>query len=65
MNAKLVLTCLIGKNEIATKIVNPSNEENKWRPSLLEELVDIRDGRSITDLSNEEVQYMIELISTE
>ena len=65
MNAKLVLTCLIGKNEIATKIVNPSNEENKWRPSLLEELVDMRDGRSITDLSNEEVQYMIELISTE
>ena len=65
MNAKLVLTCLIGKNEIATKIVNPSNEENKWRPSLLEELVDMRDGRSTSDLSNAEVQYMIELISTE
>ena len=53
------------KADISTKILNPINDEDKWKPSMLEELVDMRDGRSSSNLSDEEIEYMIELICTE
>lgn len=53
------------KIEISTKVLNQIKDEDEWKPSMLEELVDMRDGRSSSNLSDDEIEYMIELISTE
>ena len=53
------------KCEIARHIVYPTKDEDKWRAPLLEDLVEMRDGRTTSDLTEEELEYMIDLISTE
>ena len=49
---------------IARNVVNPMNEEELWKISLLEELVEIRDGRKEVHLTEKEVEDLVFLVST-
>ena len=49
---------------ISRNVVNPMNEEELWKISLLEELVEIRDGRKEVDLNEKEVEDLVFLVST-
>ena len=52
------------KNQIAIKSVNPMTEEDHWKVLLLEDLVDLRDGRSEANLSLDEINDLILFITT-
>ena len=49
---------------IAKNIVNPMGEEELWKISLVEDLVDIRDGRKEVELTKQEVEDLIFIVST-
>ena len=52
------------KSEIASSRVNPINDDEVWKISLLKELVELRSGELDSDLSEEEVSDLINFVST-
>ena len=52
------------KYQISTKSVNSMCEEDQWKVLLLEDLVEMRDGRSEANLSLEEINDLILLVTT-
>ena len=49
---------------ISRNVVYPMNENDIWKVSLLEELVEIKSGRKEVELSEKEVEDLIFVIST-
>ena len=52
------------KSEISNSRVNPINDDELWKISLLKELVELRDGELDSELSEKEVSSLINYVST-
>ena len=52
------------RQNISRAVVNPMNENELWKVSLLEELVDIKDGRKEVEMSEQEVEDLLLFVST-
>ena len=50
---------------IARNIVNPMSENDLWKVSLLEELVEIKDGRKAVQLTKQEIEDIIFIVTTQ
>ena len=52
------------KSQISMKSVHPMKEEDQWKVLLLEDLVELRDGRSEANLSLDEINDLILFVTT-
>ena len=52
------------KNHVSTARVNPIEENDRWKPLILEDLIEVRDGNAEVDLTPDEILDLINFVST-
>ena len=52
------------RNKVSTARVYPIEDSDRWKPLLLEDLVEVRDGYAECNLTQKEIEELIEFVST-